>query len=124
MTGGTNNNSGTALSGARVYDEPRNTFRYPLTKDVDFRISRTFAYKERFKFSVLGEAFNIFNFTNIYSVNLTEYNYAAAGVGGCAGHTNNCVIQNFTPTGFRAPTATSNNLGGARQLQVAARLSF
>jgi hypothetical protein len=124
LTGGTNNNSGTALSGARVYDEPRNSFTYPSTKDVDFRIGRTFSFNERLKFSILGEAFNLFNFTNIYQVNLTEYNFAAAGTGVCAGHTNACVSQNFTPTGFGAPTATNTNLSGARQLQIAARFAF
>jgi hypothetical protein len=117
LTGGTNNNSGTALSGARVYDEPRNSFTQPGIKNVDLRIGRTFKLNERFKFSILGEAFNLFNFTNIYSVNFTEYNYTAAGSGVCAGHVNNCVAQNFTPTGFDAPTATNNNLSGARQLQ-------
>ncbi len=124
LTGGTNNNSGTALSGARVYDEPRNSFTLPGTKDVDFRIGRTFSFNERWKFSILGEAFNLFNFTNIYSVNYTEYNYAAAGSGVCAGHTNACVVQNTSPTGFRAPTSTNTNLSGARQLQIAARLTF
>jgi hypothetical protein len=124
LTGGTNNNSGTALSGARVYGDPRNAFTQPNIKDLDFRISRTFTIKERFKLSVLGEAFNIFNFTNIYQVNYTEYNYTAAGTGVCAGHTNNCVVQNFTPTGFGAPTSTSTLLSGARQLQIAARIAF
>jgi hypothetical protein len=124
LTAGTNNNSGTALSGARVYDEPRNSFNLPGIKNVDLRIGRTFNLNERFKFSILGEAFNLFNFTNIYSVNFTEYNYTAAGSGVCAGHVNNCVAQNFTPTGFQAPTATNNNLSGARQLQIAARVSF
>ena len=124
LTGGTNNNSGTALSGARVYDEPRNSFTLPSTKDVDFRIGRTFSVTERLKFSILGEAFNLFNFTNIYTVNFTEYNYAAAGTGVCAGHTNACVVQNTSPTGFQAPTATNTALSGARQLQIAARLAF
>ncbi len=124
LTGGTNNNSGTPLSGARVYDEPRNSFTLPSTKDIDFRIGRTFSFTERLKFSILGEAFNLFNFTNIYSVNFTEYNFAAAGTGVCAGHTNACVSQNFTPTGFGAPTSTNTNLSGARQLQIAARFAF
>ena len=124
LTGGSNNNSGTALSGARVYDEPRNSFRLPLTKDLDVRISRTFTFKERYKFSILGEAFNLFNFTNIYSVNFTEYNFTNPGTGVCAGHVNSCVVQNFTPTGFQAPTSTSTALSGARQLQVAARFAF
>jgi len=124
LTGGTNNNSGTALSGARVYDEARNSFTQPSIKDLDIRITRTFPITERLKFSILGEAFNLFNFTNIYQVNYTEYNYSTAGSGVCAGHTNNCVVQNFTPTGFGAPTLTSTNLSGARQLQVAARITF
>jgi hypothetical protein len=124
LTGGTNNNSGTALSGARVYDEPRNSFSLPTTRDIDFRISRTFSFSERWKLSILGEAFNLFNFTNIYAVNFTEYNFATAGSGVCAGHTNACVVQNTSPTGFRAPTATNTNLSGARQLQIAARLVF
>jgi len=124
LTGGSNNNSGTALSGARVYDEPRNSFTLPGIKNVDLRIGRTFTFLERYKFSILGEAFNLFNFTNVYQVNFTEYNYAAAGSGACAGHTNNCVVQNFTPTGFGAPTATNTNLSGARQLQIAARFTF
>ena len=93
-------------------------------EDVDFRIGRSFTFAERYKFSILGEAFNLFNFTNIYSVHNTEYNYAAAGSGACGGHTNNCVVQNTSPTGFGAPTATNTNLTGARQLQIAARFTF
>jgi len=72
----------------------------------------------------LGEAFNLFNFTNIYTMNYTEYNFTLAGTGVCAGHTNNCVVQNFSPTGFGAPTATNTALSGARQSQIAARFAF
>ncbi len=133
LTGGTNNNSGTALNGARLYDEVRNSFTGPGAGNVDFRIGRTFSYKEKIHFSILGEAFNLFNFTNFYSVLATEYNYAAVGSGVCTaanGHTtNNCVVQNFgtnvAPTGsFFYPTNTNNALSGARQLQIAARFSF
>jgi len=124
LTGGTNNNSGTALSGARLYGDPRNAYTLPGIKNLDFRIARTFSFAERYKFSILGEAFNLFNFTNIYQVNNTLYNFTAAGTGACAGHTNNCVVQNFSPTGFGAPTATNTNLSGARQLQIAARFAF
>jgi hypothetical protein len=31
--------------------------------------------------SILGEAFNLINFMNIYAVNFTEYNFATAGTG-------------------------------------------
>jgi hypothetical protein len=124
LTGGSNNNSGTALNGARPYNQSRNSFLGPGLGDVDFRIARTFTVKERYKLSLLGEAFNLFNFMNWYSFNATEYNYSAAGSGLCAGHTNACLVQNISPTGFLTGTSTSNNLGGARQLQVSLRFSF
>lgn len=113
LTGGTNNNSGTAQSTARVYDETRNSFTGPGLANVDFRISRTFPFKDRYKFSIMGEAFNLFNFTNIYAVNAIEYNLSGTNL-----------VQNISPTGFLAPTATNNNLSGARQLQIAARFAF
>ena len=68
-----------------------------------------------------GEAFNLFNFTNFFTVNSTQYNYTAAGTGLCSGHTNNCVVAN---PAFLSPTASNNNLYGARQLQVSGRITF
>ncbi len=121
LTGGTTANFRGPLSGARVYGDTRNSFTGPGLGDVDFRIQRTFTIKERYKFSILGEAFNLFNFTNFYSVNTTQYNFTNAGSGICAGHANACLAQNAA---FFAPTATNNALSGARQLQVAARFSF
>src|SRR5579871_1214495 len=127
LTGGSNNNSGTALNGARPYGEARNSFLGPGLGDVDLRLARTITIKEKLNFTLLGEAFNLFNFTNFYSFNSTQYNYTALGSGNCTavlGHTNNCLVQNISPTGFLTPTSTSSNLSGARQLQVSLRLSF
>jgi hypothetical protein len=121
LTGGVVNNSGTALSTARFPGVARNAFTGPGIADVDFRIGRQFVIHERFKFSFVGEAFNLFNFTNIFSVNTTAYNFTAAGAGICAGHTNGCVAVNPT---FMAPTASNNGLYGARQLQISGRFSF
>jgi hypothetical protein len=99
----------------------RNAYNLPNFYNTDFRIAREFAIRERLRLSLLGEAFNLFNHTNVSSVNSTAFNYAAAGSGACAGHVNAC----FTPSPtFMAPTATSNLLWGPRQLQVSARLSF
>jgi Carboxypeptidase regulatory-like domain/TonB dependent receptor len=119
LTGGLVNNSGTGFGG-RVAGE-RNTFTGPGYKDVDVRVGRQFAIRERAKFSIVGEAFNLFNTTNFYTVNTTEYNYSAAGAGVCAGHTNGCLVANPT---FFAPLTTSNGLGGARQLQISGRFTF
>ncbi len=69
----------------------------------------------------MGEAFNVFNFTNFYTVNNTQYNFSAAGAGVCAGHSNACLVANPS---FRAPLTSNNNLSGARQLQISGRFSF
>ena len=121
LTGGAVNNSGTALSSARFPGQVRNAFTGPGLADIDFRIGRQFAIGEKFRLSLLGEAFNLFNFTNFFAVNATEYNYSAAGSGACSGHTNGCVV--FNPA-FLTPTASNNGLYGARQLQISGRITF
>ncbi len=105
----------------RVGWVPRNAYSLPGFHNIDFRLGRQFAIRERLKLTLLGESFNIFNHTNISSVNTTAFNYSAAGSGACAGHTNACYVAN---PAFLAPTATSNLLFGPRQLQVSARVVF
>ena len=100
---------------------PRNAFTAPGYHNVDFRLSRQFAFSERVKLALMGEVFNLFNHTNISSLNTTAFFYAAAGSGACAGHSNAC----FTPNpAFMTPTATSNLLWGPRQVQVSGRITF
>lgn len=100
---------------------PRNPFGGPSYKNVDFRIGRQFAFTERLKLTLVGEAFNLFNFTNFFTVNNTEYNYSAAGSGACSGHANNCLVANPS---FLAPLTSNNNFAGARQLQISGRINF
>ncbi len=100
---------------------PRNAFTAPGFHNVDFRIGRQFSVTERLKLSLIGEAFNLFNHTNVSGVNTTGFNYTAAGSGACAGHTNACYSPNAT---FMAPTSTSNLTWGPRQLQVSGRITF
>jgi len=99
----------------------RNAFTAPGLHNVDFRLGRQFAFTERVKLSLIGEAFNLFNHTNVSSLNTTAFFYAAAGSGACAGHSNACFYPNAS---FLATTATSNLLGGPRQLQVSGRITF
>lgn len=119
-TGGTVNNSGTALGG-RYPGVARNSYTGPGNKNVDLRIGREFKIGERMRLSFIGEAFNLFNFTNVYSVNTQQFSLSNAGSGACAGHTNGCLIPAST---FLGPSATNNNLNGARQLQISGRFSF
>jgi len=119
-TGGAVNNSGTA-TGGRSPGLPRNFYTGPGMADVDLRLGREFRFTERLRLSLIGEAFNLFNFTNAYTVNTTQYTYTAAGSGVCAGHTNGCLVPQ---TSFLTPSATNNNLFGARQLQLSGRITF
>jgi hypothetical protein len=120
FTGGTVSNSGGAIGGRAPWID-RNSITGPGYKNVDFRIGRQFTFRERYKLQLLGEAFNLFNHTNIASVNTTAFNYAGAGSSFCAGHTNGCLSPNAA---FLAPTSSSNGLWGSRQLQVSGRISF
>jgi hypothetical protein len=99
----------------------RNYARMPGFHNVDFRLGRQFAVSERVKLSLIGEAFNLFNHTNVSSVNNTAFFYAAAGSGLCTGHTNACFYPN---SAFLTPTATSNLMWGPRQLQISGKLTF
>jgi hypothetical protein len=56
---------GTALSSARFPGAVRNAFTGPSFQNVDLRIGREFRLTERMKLAFIGEAFNLFNFTNI-----------------------------------------------------------
>jgi len=119
-TGGAVNNSGTA-TGGRSPGLPRNFYTGPGASNVDVRVSREFVFREKLKLSLLGEAFNIFNHTNVFLVNTQQYTYTGAGTGLCAGHTNGCLVP---VASFLSPSATNNTLFGARQLQISGRLSF
>ena len=59
----------------------RNSFTMPSFHNVDFRLGRQFAISERLRLTLLGESFNLFNHTNVSSVNTTAFNYSAAGSG-------------------------------------------
>ena len=126
LTGGVVSNSA-AATGGRIPWIGRNTFHGPGMQDVDFRMMREFPIRERMKLQFLGEAFNLFNHTNIFSVNTTAYNYAAVGGAGCPASAlsggNGCLSPNAA---FLTPTSSSsaNGLYGARQLQVSAKLIF
>lgn len=99
----------------------RNAFTGPGYGNMDLRLGRQFAITEKLRLSLIGEAFNLLNHTNISSVQTTAFTYSAAGSGACAGHTNACMVPN---PAFLAPTSTSNLIWGPRQLQISARIIF
>ncbi len=113
--GAVNGSLGTPLptvdSNAR-FNDTFNTF--------DLRLSKDFRFRERFTLQLLGEAFNLFNKTNILGVSTTNY----------SGFFNALVPDRNDPThssAFGKPVSTAGGVfgsGGARAFQLGAKFSF
>ncbi len=93
---------------------PRNNFSGPDVWNVDLRLSRRFYIKEKFNVEFLGEAFNLFNRTQVTGLNSTYYS-----IGGTA--------QSATLT-FQPAFGTTSEAGATlyreRQVQIGLRLQF
>jgi len=87
---------------------------------LDFRLSRGFQFGERWNLNLIGEAFNIFNVTNILGVSNLNY----------SGFANTLSPDQNNPSyssSFGQAVSTAGGVfgsGGPRAFQVAARLSF
>jgi hypothetical protein len=91
-----------------------NAFKQPNIWYTDLRISRRFSLSERAKLEFLVEGFNIFNRTNVTSVNNLLYTIAATGT---------TVNATFNPS-FGTSTGADGFFFRERQIQVAARFEF
>jgi hypothetical protein len=122
LSGGVANNA--SANAGRAGWLPRDPYYAPGFHNVDFRLARQFSIGERVKLALMGEVFNIFNHTNVASVNTTAFSYlASGGTSGtyhCPGP-NACMVPSAT---YLAPTATSSLSWGPRQLQVSGRITF
>lgn len=100
---------------ARPFFLQRNTFRQPKTAVIDLRLSRRFRFGETMNLEVLGEAFNLFNRSNVTGVADRLY---------LLGGTNAAPTLTFDPT-FLTPTDISNaTFLRERQVQLAVRFQF
>lgn len=87
---------------------------------MDFRLDRTFNLTEHFHVQLIGEAFNIFNVTNILGVSNLNY----------SGFANTLTRDSNNPdfsSSFGKPVSTAGGVfgsGGPRAFQVAMKLSF
>ncbi len=93
----------------------RNTFRLPRTQVVDLRISKKFTLAENYKVEVLGEAFNLFNRTNVTGDTTLGY-----FVGGTAAAPTLSFNSGFGTTS----TANSNFAYSSRQIEIGVRFLF
>jgi Carboxypeptidase regulatory-like domain/TonB dependent receptor len=110
QAGGVNGSNG-SLRFALV---PNNFFKQPPIKYVDLRLSRRFAVTEKTHLELLAEGFNIFNRTQVTSVNTTIYNISTS---------NGAVIATFNPS-FGQTTGADGFFFRERQIQLAVRFEF
>jgi Carboxypeptidase regulatory-like domain/TonB dependent receptor len=105
----------------RVGIEPRNTFVGDNFRSVDFRISRTFPFRETKSVELLAEAFNLFNRTNIRFFNTV---YGASDFCPQNPTAFGCTAQSFREGSpnplYGSPRAVFN----PRQIQLAVKFNF
>ncbi len=117
---------------ARVPWVPRDAYQVPGIVNVDFRVGKKFAYKERASFELFTDFFNLLN-----HINSTSVNGAIGGtgsqftIGSCGAPTTTCgTAANPIPltytSNFGQINNTSSTLGGPgqRQIQIGARLTW
>jgi hypothetical protein len=87
---------------------------------LDFRLDRTFSFGDRYTVNLMGEAFNIFNVTNVLGVSNLNYSGFA--------NTLSPDRDNATySSSFGHPVSTAGGVfgsGGPRAFQFAARFNF
>ena len=120
--GGANGSGGST----RFAGLPRNAFKQPKIWYVDMRLSRRFSITEGTKLEILGEAFNLFNRTQVTTVTNTFYNYASnTTTPACPGGLTQCLIFNDSGnTPFLNISGADSTLFRERQVQFAVRFEF
>jgi hypothetical protein len=93
------------------------------TYSQDFRLTKVFTFRERYKFSLSGEMFNAFNIANLSGYNFT-LDTLAPGCSLTGGAFTNCASQTY---GFGQPTQRAFQTfgsGGPRAVQVSGRVTI
>jgi outer membrane receptor protein involved in Fe transport len=110
QAGGLNGSNG-SLRFALV---PNNSFKQPNIWYTDLRLSRRFAVTEKTHLELIAEGFNLFNRTQVTSVNTTIYNVTGA---------NGAVNLTYNPA-FGTTTGADGFFFRERQIQLAVRFEF
>jgi hypothetical protein len=90
-------------------NQPRNEFRGPPTRQVDFSIFKVIRIRERLSLQLRGEIFNLFNNRNLSGANT---NASSSGLG---------QITSTQDVGNGAPGIGT---GAPRNVQLAAKIVF
>ncbi|HEX8195134.1 MAG TPA: TonB-dependent receptor [Pyrinomonadaceae bacterium] len=118
VSGDPNNDGNTAND--RAPGTKRNQFSTPPTYQLDLRLGRIIRFGERYRLSLFAEGFNVFNRSNVQSVNNALYSFATTG-GGRLTQTTNFATPRIFVSG--SPSFTFNSSYN-RELQLGIRFDF
>ena len=90
----------------------RNQFTTPNIYVFDTRVTKSFKFGEKYNLSLIAEAFNLFNRSNIATVNTGRYVIASGTAPS---------VSNPAPS---LPFGFARTFLGERQIQLAARFRF
>lgn len=110
VTGDANRDGNTATD--RVPGTLRNGFTTPGIYIFDARATKSFSFGEKYRLSLILEGFNIFNRSNIATVNTGRYAIASSAA------------TTFTNPAITTPFGGARTFIGERQLQLAVRFKF
>jgi hypothetical protein len=94
----------------------RNSVTGVTMDDVDVRLSRAFAFMEKYKLTLSTEVFNVLNRQNFTAYNTTAYSFTT-------GATPNVGSASYSST-FQVPSGAANTIFRERQIQFIARFEF
>ncbi len=102
-------------SNDRAPGTTRNQFSTPNIYQVDLRAARVISFTERFRLTLLAEGFNIFNRSNISTVNTAQFgSFSAAGTGAIT----------FTAPSAAAAFGSPRGFAPSRQFQLGIKFDF
>jgi outer membrane receptor protein involved in Fe transport len=121
LVAGDPNNDGNR-STDRLPGTVRNQFTSPAVYQFDMRLTRAIRLTEKMKIRLIGEAFNIFNRSNVVLVNNTFFNYSGGTTGVLTAPT--AVTAFGTPRSFASPASGTTTFASPRQIQLAIKFDF
>ncbi len=100
----------------------RNQFTTPAIYQFDMRLTRSIPIKEQMRVRLILEAFNVFNRSNVATVNNTFFNFSSAGGGKLTAPS--AVSAFGTPRTFSSPPSGTTTFVTPRQLQLGIKFDF
>ena len=121
LVSGDPNNDGNR-SNDRLPGTVRNQFTSPAVYQFDMRLTRAIRLGEKMRIRLIGEAFNIFNRSNVVLVNNTFFNYSGGTTGVLSAPSANTPFG--TPRSFGSPASGTTTFATPRQIQLAIKFDF